>query len=109
MLNVFEFTEAVKLVILEVAVLKLLVKLVMLFVAELTFPDNDVIELVFVVILVSKPPMVFELTPPILFTVGKSAVPPKSFVNLSFPFTVALASATEAFVTKFATNAVVAI
>ncbi len=30
--------------------------------------------------------MVAELTPPTLFTVGKSAVPPKSLVNLILPF-----------------------
>ena len=51
----------------------------------------------------------FELTPPILLTVGKSAVPPKSLVNRSFPLTDEFASATEAFVTNEATNAVVAI
>ena len=60
-------------------------------------------------ILVSNVLIVFELTPPTLLTVGASAVPPKSLVNLSFPFTVELASATEAFVTYEATNAVVAI
>jgi hypothetical protein len=36
--------------------------------------------------------IVDELTPPTVFTVGKSAVPPKSFVNLIFPFTLAVAS-----------------
>jgi hypothetical protein len=58
---------------------------------------------VFVVILaeldainVGKVVIVAELTPPTLFTVGKSAVPPKSLVNLSFPFVVALASGVEA-------------
>ena len=36
--------------------------------------------------------IVVELTPPTLFTVGKSAVPPKSLVNFSFPLVVASAS-----------------
>jgi hypothetical protein len=36
--------------------------------------------------------MVDELTPPTLFTVGKSAVPPKSLVNLSLPLLLASAS-----------------
>jgi hypothetical protein len=40
--------------------------------------------------------IVAELTPPTLFTVGKSAVPPKSLVNLSFPFVVEVASGVEA-------------
>ena len=53
--------------------------------------------------------IVDELTPPTLFTVGKSAVPPKSLVNFNLPFIVLLASATEAFVTYVATKAVVAI
>ena len=39
--------------------------------------------------------MVLELTPPTLFTVGKSAVPPKSLVNLSFPLVVEFASGVE--------------
>ena len=57
------------------------------------------ISLVFVVILdvleaikVGNVPIVEELTPPTVLTVGKSAVPPKSFVNLIFPFTLAVAS-----------------
>ena len=41
---------------------------------------------------VGKVEIVEELTPPTLFTVGKSAVPPKSFVNLSLPLLVASAS-----------------
>ena len=36
--------------------------------------------------------IVEELTPPTLLTVGKSAVPPKSFVNLIFPLIEAVAS-----------------
>ena len=35
--------------------------------------------------------MVEEFTPPTLFTVGKSAVPPKSFANLMIPFAVVVA------------------
>jgi hypothetical protein len=57
------------------------------------------IEIVLVVILevlaatdVGNVAIVEELTPPTLFTVGKSAVPPKSFVNLSLPFVDELAS-----------------
>ena len=37
-------------------------------------------------------PTVEELTPPTLFTVGKSAVPPKSFANLMMPLEVAVAA-----------------
>ena len=37
-------------------------------------------------------PIVEELTPPTLFTVGKSAVPPISFANLMIPFAVVVAS-----------------
>jgi hypothetical protein len=58
---------------------------------------------------VGKVAMVAELTPPTLFTVGKSAVPPKSLNNFNLPFIVLLASATAAFVTNVATKAVVAI
>ena len=39
--------------------------------------------------------IVDEKTPPTLLTVGKSAVPPKSFVNLSLPFVVEVASGVE--------------
>ena len=35
--------------------------------------------------------MVEEITPPTLFTVGKSAVPPKSFANFIMPFAVVVA------------------
>ena len=54
-----------------------------------------VLELIFVsavVTLDGKLEMVDELTPPTVFTVGKSAVPPKSFVNLILPFTLTVAS-----------------
>ena len=53
--------------------------------------------------------IVDEFTPPTLFTVGKSAVPPKSFVNLKTPFTVEDASAAPDPPTNAATNSVVAI
>ena len=52
----------------------------------------DVILEVFAATDVGNVAMVEELTPPTLFTVGKSAVPPKSFVNLSLPLLVASAS-----------------
>jgi len=64
-------------------------------VAESTFDDTVVI--------------VDELTPPTLFTVGASADPPKSLVNLKIPFVVAVASDTDAFVILAFTKAVVAI
>jgi hypothetical protein len=41
---------------------------------------------------VGNVPIVVELTPPTLFTIGKSAVPPKSLVNFSLPLVVASAS-----------------
>ncbi len=43
--------------------------------------------------------MVAELTPPTLLTTGKSAVPPKSFANFIFPFTVNVASGVAAALT----------
>ena len=52
----------------------------------------DVMLAVFAAIDVGKVAIVDENTPPTLFTVGKSAVPPKSFVNLSLPLFVASAS-----------------
>lgn len=51
-----------------------------------------VILAVFDATLVGNVPIVVELTPPTEFIVGKSAVPPKSFVNLILPFTLAVAS-----------------
>ena len=39
--------------------------------------------------------IVDEFTPPTLFTVGKSAVPPKSFVNFMIPLSVAVAPVAE--------------
>jgi len=48
-------------------------------------------------------------TPPTLFTVGKSAVPPKSLVSLITPFTREVASDAPEPLTNAATNSVVAI
>jgi hypothetical protein len=62
-----------------------------------------------VVTLVGKFEIVEELIPPILFTVGASAVPPKSFVNLILPFTLAVASGVADPPTMDETNSVVAI
>ena len=68
---------------------------VLVDVAELTDDATEVI--------------VDELAPPTLFTVGKSAVPPKSLANLNLPFSVLLASDTDALVILAFTKAVVAI
>jgi len=57
---------------------------------------------------VGKIAIVDELTPPTLFTVGKSAVPPKSFDNFNFPLSVVVASGVDELVILAATNAVVA-
>ena len=66
--------------------------------AEIAF-EFDVILDVFdaildsaVVTLEGKVEIVDELMPPIVFTEGASAVPPKSFVNLILPFTLEVAS-----------------
>ena len=64
---------------------------------------------VFAEIKVGNVVMVDEITPPTLFTTGKSAVPPKSFVSFKIPFTVAEASEAVDLVTLAATKAVVAI
>ena len=53
--------------------------------------------------------IVDEITPPTLFTVGKSAVPPKSFVNFNIPLTVAVAFGAPEPPTNVETNSVVAI
>ena len=52
----------------------------------------DVILAVLDATLVGNVLIVVELTPPTVFTVGKSAVPPKSLVNLILPFTLEVAS-----------------
>ena len=72
------------------AILFVLVVIFAMFVAM-----SAVLEVILAVLdatLVGNVLIVEELTPPILFTVGKSAVPPKSFVNLSLPFTLEVAS-----------------
>ena len=82
---------------------------VKLEVFEATEFVNEVILAVLAITDVGNVAIVEELTPPTLFTVGKSAVPPKSFVNLSLPLVVELASAMDAPPTNVVTNAVVAI
>ena len=69
----------------------------------------DAIFKVFVVTVAGNVEIVDELTPPTMFTVGKSAVPPKSFVNLILPFTLAVASGVADPPTIDETNSVVAI
>ena len=94
-LAVFALIAVVLLVILAVLALMAVVLLVILAVLEAINVGNVVI--------------VVELTPPTLFTVGKSAVPPKSFVNFNLPFVAASASGVIEPVTFEATKAVVAI
>ena len=60
------------------------------------------IELVLLIILalfeainVGNVPMVVELIPPTVFTVGISAVPPKSFVSFIIPFAIVVASVAD--------------
>ena len=77
------------------------------FVSRLTIVLAVLLE-VAVVILEFKVAIVAELTPPTLFTVGKSAVPPRSFANFNIPFKLVVASGTAALVMLAATNAVVA-
>ena len=50
---------------------------------------------VFDAIAVGNVDIVDELIPPTLLTVGKSAVPPKSLVNLSLPLVVEVASGVD--------------
>ena len=52
--------------------------------------------------------IVDESTPPILLTVGKSADPPKSFVNFKIPFTLDVASGGAAPPTAAPTSSIVA-
>jgi hypothetical protein len=68
-----------------VAAFTLVFKAVILDVFDVTLLDT-------VVILVSKLAIVEELTPPTVFTVGELAVPPKSPVNCTIPFTAVDAS-----------------
>ena len=64
---------------------------------------------VFEAINVGNVVIVDETTPPTLFTVGKSAVPPKSFVNFNIPLTVDVALGAPDPPTNVETNSVVAI
>ena len=81
--------------ILVVLVVILLVLVVILAVLVAIKPGNVLI--------------VAEFTPPTLLTVGKSAVPPKSFVNLILPFILEVASGVADPPTIVETNSVVAI
>ena len=122
-LAVFDAMFAVLVVIFALFVAMSAVLDVMLAVFDVTLVSNAAILLAFVVMLAvfdamfavlvvtvaGKVDIVEELTPPILFTVGKSAVPPKSFVNLSLPFSLEVASGVADPPTSEETNSVVAI
>ena len=94
-LAVLALMAVVLLVILDVLADIALVLLVILNVFEAINDGNVVI--------------VDESTPPTLFTVGKSAVPPKSFANFNLPFVDAVASGVASLVILAVTKAVVAI
>ena len=115
-LAVFELTLVFKLVILLrfVVILAVLDAILVLFVSIsavfiVILSVLEAIFAVFVVTVTGNVDIVDELTPPILFTVGKSALPPKSFVNLILPFTLAVASGVADPPTIEETNSVVAI
>ena len=108
-LAVFAAISFVLLVILAVFAAISVVLLVILAVFAAMAVVLLVILAVFEVINVGNVVIVDELNPPTLFTVGKSAVPPKSFANCNLPFTVAVASGVAAPVILEATKAVVAI
>ena len=99
----------VLIVILAVFALMAIVLLVILAVFAAIAFVLLVILAVFEAINVGKVVIVNELTPPTLFTVGKSAVPPKSLVNFNLPFVRASASGVTEPVTCAFTKAVVAI
>jgi hypothetical protein len=107
-LAVFASIALVLLVILAVLALMAVVLLVILAVLADIAIVLLVILKVFEVINVGNVVIVDESTPPTLFTVGKSAVPPKSFANFNIPFTLAEASGAVELVILAATNAVVA-
>ena len=109
MLAVFAVIAVVLLVILAVFEAIAFVLLVILAVFALMAVVLLVILAVFEAINVGKVVIVNELTPPTLFTVGKSAVPPKSFVNFNLPFVRASASGVTEPITCAFTKAVVAI
>ena len=106
MLDVFEVTLVSSEVILEVLDDILVLNASSAFVALVI---SAVMLLVLEVINVGKAAIVDELNPPTLFTVGKIAVPPKSFVNFNIPFTLDVASGAPEPPTNAATKAVVAI
>jgi len=108
-LAVFEAMAVVLLVMLAVLAEMAFVLLVILAVFALIALVLLVMLAVLEAINVGKVVIVVELTPPTLFTVGKSAVPPKSFVNFNLPFVAASASGVIEPVTCAATKAVVAI
>ena len=115
-LAVFELTLVFKLVILLrfVVILAVLDAILVLFVSIsavfiVILSVLEAIFAVFVVTVAGNVEIVVELTPPILFTVGKSAVPPKSFVDLILPFKLAVASGVADPPTIDETNSVVAI
>ena len=105
MLAVFAFTPFVNVSSAAVALLISAVMLAVLDAIEFVF---DIMLAVFAATDAGKVEMVAELTPPTLFTVGRSAVPPKSFVNLSFPLVVEFASDVYVPPIMVDTNAVVA-
>ena len=107
-LDVFEATLVLSVVmsLVFVVIFVLFVAISVVFVAIL-FAFVVILD-VFDAIKVGNVPMVDELTPPTLFTEGKSAVPPRSFVNLIFPLAVDVASGVAAPPTNDETNSVVA-
>ena len=109
MLAVFAAISVVLIVILAVLAAIALVLIVILAVFAAMAVVLLVILAVFEAINVGKVVIVNELTPPTLFTVGKSAVPPKSLVNFNLPFVRASASGVTEPVTCAFTKAVVAI
>ena len=109
MLDVFALMAVVLLVMLAVLAVIALVLLVILEVLALIAVVLPVILKVFEAINDGNVVIVDEFTPPTLFTVGKSAVPPKSFANFNLPFVVAVASGVASLVILAATKAVVAI
>ena len=92
---VFEAIAFVLLVMLAVLDAMAFVLLVILAVFAVIAVVLLVILAVFEAINVGKVVIVNELTPPTLFTVGKSAVPPKSLVNFNIPFSVVVASVAD--------------
>ena len=109
MLEVFALMAVVLLVMLAVLAVIALILLVILEVLALIAVVLLVILNVFEAINDGNVVIVDESTPPTLFTVGKSAVPPKSFANFNLPFVDAVASGVASLVILAVTKAVVAI